>query len=259
MKLSIITISLNPGASLERTINSICSQVYADIEWIIVDGGSTDGTLEVYESIRSSLTKFVSEPDRGIADAMNKGLRMAGGDAVLYMNAGDEFANIEAVKNIIANWDFDSYDWATGGGFFHNEDGVLLYERSVENETGESLVAGGCRILHSATIIKRNVLIGAGGFSDEFRSSMDYELWLRLICNNILPQILPFPIARFYLGGLSGDLLKRYREDLKARRLHGVSKVSLELKFALIALLKKILKPIGYLRIIYFLKERFRV
>lgn len=259
MKLSIITISLNPGASIERTINSICSQVYADIEWIVVDGGSTDGTLKVYESIRSNFTKFVSEPDRGIADAMNKGLKMASGDAVLYMNAGDEFVDAEVVKNIIANWDFDSYEWATGGGFFHNEEGGFLYERSLANDSSESLVAGGCRILHAATIMKRSTLIGAGGFSDEFRSSIDYELWLRLICSNVLPQILPFPIARFYLGGISGDLLKRYREDLKARRLHGASKVSLELKFALIALLKKVLKPIGYLRIIYFLKERFRV
>ena len=255
MKLSIITISFNPGLSLERTIHSVLSQNYPDMEWIVVDGGSTDGALEFYEKIRKHIFKFVSEPDKGIADAMNKGLRLASGDAVIYMNAGDEFANGKVLEKIVAQWHAESYDWATGDGLVFDKDGNFLYERPVSNETSEGLVRNGCRIMHAATVVKRSTLIEVGGFSTEFKSSMDYELWLRLISNRIFPQLLSFSVAKFYLGGVSGNLLRRYSEERHARKLHGASRLSLEIKLAAITMLKQIASPMRRFRVTYLLKE----
>jgi len=259
MKLSIITISLNPGVSIERTIKSVLSQSYPDIEWIVVDGGSKDGTLEAFLNVRYQIAVFVSEPDNGIADAMNKGLRMASGDAIIYLNAGDEFANSETLEKLVADWDVERFQWATAGGLFFDNDGNFLYERSISSETIEGLIKSGCRILHAATIVKRNTLIEVGGYSPEFNSSMDYELWLRLICNRIFPQILSFPVAKFYLGGISGDLLLRYREDRRARKLHGISRFPLEYKLGAIALLKQLVSPMRGIRITYLLKEWLKI
>ena len=89
-KLTIITIVYNNVRDVERTINSVLNQTYQNIEYIIIDGQSTDGTLAVIEKYRSKISKIISERDKGIYDAMNKGLAMATGDYVLFMNSGDE-------------------------------------------------------------------------------------------------------------------------------------------------------------------------
>ncbi len=259
MKISVVTISLNPGLSLNRTINSILSQNYPNIEWVVVDGGSTDGTLETYKKLLMHIDKFVYEDDEGIADAMNKGLLMASGDAVIYMNAGDEFADSNILKKITENWDIEKYQWATGGGRVYDSEGRFLYERSNQNEFCEDLVNRGCRILHAATIVKRSTLIAFKGFSCQFKSSMDYELWLRLIHNGTIPQLLTFPVSNFYLGGVSGNVLRRYREDYEARKLYGYSKWILECELFLIAALKHFLKPFNRFRSLYLLKEWLKI
>lgn len=259
MKISIITISFNPGITLERTINSVISQSYTDIEWIIVDGGSNDGSLEAYKKVQKYIDIIVSEPDKGIADAMNKGLNIASGEAIIYLNAGDEFANADVIKKIVENWDTKKYQWATGGGRFYDEAGSFLYERLMQDEKSQNLVNKGCRILHAATILKRETLINAGGFSLKYRSSMDYELWLRLIYSDIFPQILLFPVVKFYLGGMSSNILQRYSEDRKARRLHGASKLPLEIRLYLISVFKQILRPVCKVNGIYVLKEWLKI
>lgn len=100
MKISIITICFNAATDLENTIASVRSQKYKDYEYIVVDGGSKDATLAVINDNSDKITKWVSEPDKGIYDAMNKGIKMASGEWVIMMNAGDVFADSQVLQNV---------------------------------------------------------------------------------------------------------------------------------------------------------------
>ncbi|BCD98333.1 glycosyltransferase family 2 protein [Marinagarivorans cellulosilyticus] len=92
-KITVVTVVYNGATEIENTINSVLGQDYSNIEYIIVDGGSTDGTLEIIKRYESNISQWVSEPDKGIYDAMNKGIQMATGDVINFMNAGDRFAS----------------------------------------------------------------------------------------------------------------------------------------------------------------------
>ena len=93
MKVSIITISYNAEKTLEQTIKSVINQTYKNIEYIIIDGGSTDNTLNIINNNEAKITKWISEPDKGLYDAMNKGAELAQGDYLIFMNAGDTFVD----------------------------------------------------------------------------------------------------------------------------------------------------------------------
>lgn len=101
-RLSVVTIVYNNVRDIERTIQSVINQTYSNIEYVIVDGLSNDGTLQVIDQYKSQITKFISEKDEGIYDAMNKGLALATGDYVIFMNSGDEFYDNETVAAVFA-------------------------------------------------------------------------------------------------------------------------------------------------------------
>jgi glycosyltransferase involved in cell wall biosynthesis len=258
-RVAIVTIALNPGPSIERTIQSIMSQTYEAIDWVVVDGGSTDGSLERYGRAASRISRMVSEPDSGISEAMNKGLALATGDAVIYINGGDAFAANSAVEAIVDKWDRVNYQWATGDTEFCSESGRPMYVRRTQLGDPTKLVDRGCRIQHLSTIVARQTLIDNGGFDTSFRIAMDYELWLRLIGNGVLPQILGFSVGRFFLGGSSSNLLPRYKEDRRARQVHGMGSPWLEAELASIAWAKNTLSPLRRFGGAYRLKEWLRV
>lgn len=103
--LSVITVVYNNVADIGRTLLSVLNQTYAQIEYIVVDGGSTDGTLEIIKTYQNRISKLVTEPDKGIYDAMNKGLALATGDYVIFMNSGDEFYANDTVEKVFATTD----------------------------------------------------------------------------------------------------------------------------------------------------------
>lgn len=145
--LSVITVVFNGMAAIERTINSVLSQDHPQLEYIIVDGGSTDGTLDVIWQYEDRLDRFVSEPDEGIYDAMNKGIGLASGEFILFMNCGDEFASSDALSSAMSNarpgddqimfgrWLRQSGDTLTlchpklNKGLFHHQ--AVIYSRSI--------------------------------------------------------------------------------------------------------------------------------
>lgn len=104
-KISIVTVTFNCKKILEKTIKSIISQTYSNIEYIVIDGSSKDGTLDILEKYKNNIDYFISEPDKGIFDAMNKAINVATGDWIIFMNAGDIFAN-ENILSQIFNKDF---------------------------------------------------------------------------------------------------------------------------------------------------------
>lgn len=108
MKISIITVCFNAESIIEETIKSVISQTYNDIEYIIVDGKSTDSTMEIIKKYADKIDKIISEPDKGIYDAMNKGISLATGNFINFMNAGDTFSSPDAVKNVVMQIEEDS-------------------------------------------------------------------------------------------------------------------------------------------------------
>ena len=102
-RISVITVSYNAVITIEQTISSVINQTYDNIEYIIIDGGSTDGTIDIIKKFEDTVTYWISEPDRGIYDAMNKGIRISKGDYIFFLNAGDMFFSSTTVSNVV-NW-----------------------------------------------------------------------------------------------------------------------------------------------------------
>ncbi len=126
MTISIITICYNAASDLEKTIKSVRAQVFNDYEYIVVDGGSKDATSEIIKSNADVITKWVSEPDKGIYDAMNKGIRMATGDWVIMMNAGDVFADSDVLQNVFSHVIPDKITFLYGDTLSRQKQGKLL-------------------------------------------------------------------------------------------------------------------------------------
>lgn len=117
MKISVITVCFNAVDTLERTIESVLGQTYSDIEYIIIDGGSTDGTVDIIYKYAERITYWVSEPDKGIYDAMNKGIKVATGEWTNFMNAGDTFSNQKVLATIFGNATSSDVDVLFGNSY----------------------------------------------------------------------------------------------------------------------------------------------
>lgn len=220
--VSVVTVALNPGATLDRTCTSVSAQTWPHLEWVVIDGASTDGTPERLRNLPRPPDILVSEPDRGIADAMNKGIARCTGDAVLFMNAGDAFAEPESLTRLVAGWDRSRHAWAFGDAWMHAEDGRPLYLRQAQDTTFARLLGRHCGIQHAAAIVTRTLFDQLGPFDGAFRLAFDYEFWVRCYAHQRLPQHVPVPVSRFYLGGASADRARRDDEWRRARARHGL-------------------------------------
>lgn len=222
MKISLVTVSLNPGDELLRTVDSILAQDCAGLEWVVVDGGSRDGTQERLRGLARAPDILVSEPDRGIADAMNKGVRLTTGEAVVFMNAGDAFAEPASLSRLVAGWDRARHPWAFGDTWVHAADGRPLYLRAAPETAFRPLLGRRCGVQHAAAIAERALFERLGPFDEGFRLAFDYEFWVRCFARGALPQHVPGAVSRFYLGGVSGNIARRDGEWRRARARHGL-------------------------------------
>lgn len=175
MKLSLITVNLNNKDGLQKTINSVVSQTFKDFEWILIDGGSTDGSKELIEQFSSHISYWVSEPDKGIYNAMNKGILKAKGEYCLFLNSGDYFADQEVLDKVFAV-DFDE-DVVYGNQIFdYGNNSKIVY--GPNRVTLISLIYG--NLPHSGCSIFKRVAFDKFGLYDEsLKISSDWK-WLLL-------------------------------------------------------------------------------
>ncbi len=182
MKISIITVNLNGNRFLQQAIDSVVGQNFPDIEYLIIDGGSTDGSLTTITNAaaRDGRIKWISGPDMGIADAMNKGILLATGDIVGMLHA-DDFYTSDDVLGIVdtAFAGMPTAKWVTGGACLVNESGESIRKIRARRYSFRRLVRSNI-IIHPSTFILRQALLDAGGFNATFKFAMDYDLWLRL-------------------------------------------------------------------------------
>jgi len=182
MKLSIITVCYNSAQFIAQAIESVLGQKHKNIEYVIVDGGSCDGTIEIirrYAEIDSRI-RWISEPDRGIADAMNKGVAMATGEVIAHLNSDDYYAHHHVVSIVADCFSRDNtLSWLTGGFTFVSEEGTFIRDIRVRKYSFARLVRANI-LLHPATFIRRGLFNAVGGFNCSLRYCMDYDLFLRL-------------------------------------------------------------------------------
>ena len=172
---SIITISYNAEATIERTIKSVLGQNYPDIEYIIVDGLSTDGTMDIVEKYRGKISKILSEKDAGIYDAMNKGLALASGDYVWFINSGDSIYSDDTVSEIVNQINTSVLpDIIYGETAIVDADNKFLYMRRLKapEQLNRKSFKNGMMVSHQSFIVKRAI---APLFDTRYRFSADFD------------------------------------------------------------------------------------
>ncbi len=225
MKVSIITVSFNSDKTIADTIQSVLSQDYPDIEYIIVDGLSKDNTIKIVKSFGDRISKFVSENDKGLYDAMNKGIDLATGDIIGFLNSDDFYANSQVVSKIVQR-------------FQKNNDAVyadLVYVSALDKlkitrtwKSGEYISGSflkGWMPPHPTFFVRKTVYQRYGKFTDKLRSAADYELMLRFIHKyKIKIAYLPEVVVHMRAGGTSNASIKNRiranREDKLAWKMN---------------------------------------
>jgi glycosyltransferase involved in cell wall biosynthesis len=177
-RISVITVSLNTAAHIERAIQSVAAQTYADIEHVIIDGGSTDGTLEIVDRYRNRIGYFVSEPDRGIYNAMNKGIKAATGDILYFLNADDRFCDDRVVEDVVSVFDETPELEVVYGNLLWDVSGKLVRRRQPRVVTRASLASA--TILHQTVFARNHVFVATDGFSERYKVVSDYEWMLKV-------------------------------------------------------------------------------
>jgi glycosyltransferase len=227
LKISIITVAYNSAETITDTLRSIAAQDYADIEHIVIDGASKDDTLNLVRTHGTRVARLISEPDRGIYDAMNKGLAAASGDFVGFLNADDMLASTQTVADIaraLAETDAD----AIFGDLVYvrqdRPDQVVRYWHSGEFQPRR--LRYGWMPPHPTLYVRRARLLALGGFDIRLRIAADYDLMLRLFRqSDFRVSYLPKLLVRMRTGGASNRsvsaLWRKSREDLGALRRSG--------------------------------------
>ncbi len=230
MKVSIITAALNRVGTIEECVGSVTDQSHADIEHIVVDGGSTDGTLNVIRRHEARIARWTSEPDRGIYDALNKGVRMATGDIIGVLNADDFYADRRVIEDVVCAFERTGSDSCYGDLVYvysHDTDRVIRYWVSGEYRPG-SFRSRGWMPPHPTLFVRRRVYERFGLFKDaDFRIAADYELMLRFIERyRVSTHYIPRVLVKMRMGGVSNrsvrDMLRKSYEDYRAWRLNGL-------------------------------------
>ncbi|WP_281224931.1 glycosyltransferase family 2 protein [Flavobacterium aquiphilum] len=248
MKVSIITICYNRKATIADSINSVLSQDYSDIEYIVIDGNSTDGTKDVIESYADSISKYLSEPDNGMYDALNKGLALATGDIIGLMHSDDEFYDSKVVSQIVKTFsDNPMTEGIYGNGIYVSNDSK---ERLIRNRIGgnykfENLKKGWLP-LHPTVYLKRETINKYGVYNLDFKIASDTEFLLRYLFKYKIKMTYNNSyMVKMRMGGLSTSYKRAYEillEDCRIYRHHGLDSIKVVLSKKMLAL-KQYIRP----------------
>lgn len=229
MKISIVTVVYNNESTVADAIRSVLEQTHDAIEYIVIDGASSDGTMEVINSFKDRIDKVVSEPDKGIYDAMNKGLSLVTGEVVGILNSDDFYHDQHVISSIIEAFKAERADAVYGDLIYvdaQNTDKVKRYWKSGRYERNKFLY--GWMPPHPTFFVKREVYQKYGQFNLTLKSAADYEFMLRVLYKHkISAAYVPKIITTMRDGGNSNaslkSRLKGNREDVKAWELNGIS------------------------------------
>lgn len=227
MKVSVLTVCFNNADTISETIQSVISQRHADLEYIIVDGGSTDRTLEIIEVFKSRISKVISEKDEGLYYALNKGIALCTGEVISILHADDVFSDENVIGDVVKSFT-EKTEAVYGDLMYVNREDIskiIRYWKSGKYKNNAFVY--GWMPPHPAFFVRRSVYDRLGKFNTALRSAADYEFMLRVIHKyNIGLTYLPRVLVKMRVGGTSNNSLRnRYkanREDKRAWELNGL-------------------------------------
>lgn len=225
LKFSIITVSFNSERTIGSTILSVAEQTYPDIEYIIIDGGSADGTLKIIDKHRNSIDKLVSEPDAGIYDAINKGIKLATGDVIGILNSDDFFSEPDVIQRIADVFKEDT-DAVYGDVRFVGENGKTLRYYSSRNFNPGKFKYG-FMPAHPSLYARKELFQKYGMYKTDYKIAADFELMIRFLhINNTRTRYVEMPVVNMRPGGVSNRNISANfllnQEILRACRENGI-------------------------------------
>jgi len=229
MKVSIITVALNNAGYIESCIKSVFDQDYKNIEYIVVDGDSKDGTIDIIKKYENKIANWVSEPDKGIYDAMNKGIGMATGDVIGFLHTDDVYANEKAIETVMKQMNSQNIESCYGDLVYvdrEDPEKTVRYWKSCPY--GEGLFQKGWMPPHPTFFVHRQVYEKYGIFNLTMGTVADYELMLRFLYKNkISTTYIPEVLVKMRTGGASNislsNRLKANRMDRLAWKVNGLN------------------------------------
>lgn len=222
MKISIITATFNSESTIESCLKSVLEQSYDDIEYIIIDNCSTDDTLNIVKQYEDKISRIISEPDKGIFDALNKGIKIASGDYIGFLHADDFYATNDVIEEVVNLLSIEKTDSLYGDLQYVSK---LNEQKVIRNWKAGSFsirkLLNGWMPPHPTFFVKRECYLKYGLFNLDYRIAADYELMLRFLGNHKLSTIYcPKVLVKMRTGGTSNKSLKniimKSKEDLKA-------------------------------------------
>ena len=228
MKVTIVTVCYNAESTIGDTLESIATQSCDDLEQIVIDGASTDGTLHVVDRYAGRLAHVRSEPDRGVYDAMNKGLALASGDVIGFLNADDVYAGPDVLSRVAGIMKEGSLDALLGDvEFFNPKDPAGTVRRYRSDQFSPDRIAFGWMPAHPALFLHRRVYERYGHFRIDYRIAGDFEYCARIFRDNTLVyRSLSETLVRMRMGGISTsgwrNTILLNREVLRACRENGI-------------------------------------
>lgn len=228
MKISVVTVCYNSVATIGDALHSVAAQTHPDVEHIVIDGGSRDGTQDVVRQNGGRIAQFVSEKDKGIYDAMNKGLALATGEVVCFLNSDDFYASPDALAIVAREMADDGIDALFGDVVFVDPaEPERVVRRYRSDRFSPQSIARGWMPAHPASFIRRAVFEKEGGFKTDYRIAADFEFFARAFAHKRYRfRHSPEVFVKMRMGGVSTGGLKSKlvlnREVLRACRENGI-------------------------------------
>ena len=243
LKVSIIICVLNGEKSIYKTVESILNQDYLNLELIIIDGGSSDNTIEIIKSFDSSKIKWISEPDKGISDAFNKGIKLATGDYINFQGDGDGFINSSSISDLFSNLDLKEKPIVCGNIQRIDIKGNLLYKTKIKKRFDKKSLLFKMSLPHQGLFIPKEFFAKYGEFDLNNKYCMDYELLLRAFYD--FPKVITkdLVVSNWRADGLGqGKTLEILKEYHKIKLKNKVASKSLLVVIHIYSIFKYYLK-----------------
>ena len=243
MRLSIIIVIFNGEKHINKTIKSILNQNYKDFELIIIDGGSTDNTIEIIKRLNSPMIRWISEPDKGISDAFNKGIKLATGDYINFQGDGDGFINSNSISDLFTNLDLKERPIVCGNIQRIDIKGNLLYKTKINKRFNKKSLLFKMSLPHQGLFIPKEFFAKHGKFDLNNKYCMDYELLLRAFHD--FPKVITkdLVVSNWRADGLGeGKTLEILKEYHKIKLKNKVASKSLLVVIHIYSIFKYYLK-----------------
>ena len=218
--ITVITVVRNDRENIQKTVESVLNQKFDKFEYIIIDGKSTDGTIDIINKYKDQIDIIISEPDNGIYDAMNKGIKLSSGIYLNFLNSGDYYINDEILNEIALNVKDDLIDFVYGSILIEYSGQHI--RREIKRIFSKKYLRSGKQPPHPASFLKKSEIVKAKCFNTEYKYSADFDLFCKLNTFNIKSKLINKQIAIFSSGGASSSMQANYETKKILKNNYGL-------------------------------------